>query len=126
MRAMRKTQQKSSCACLRTNNESKKQFKVVHQQAFAYLRRKLCDGLFNKTTGMKHKTVPTLLRLLHVTWNDNSAIDRARLRHEMEACMQMSCCPTPLSRLSSKNVLNQILKTVSRSEIHSAQEQRPI
>ena len=60
----------------------------MHQQAFAYLRRKLCDGLFNnlKTMSMKNKTVPALLRLLLVTWNDGSAIDRARLRHEMEAC----------------------------------------
>ncbi len=71
---------------LPTNTESARQFKVVHQQAFAYLRRKLCDGLFNKTMGMKDKTVPALLRLLLVTWNDGSAIDRARLRHEMEAC----------------------------------------
>ena len=34
---------------LPTTSESGRQFKVVHQQAFAYLRRKLCDGLFNKT-----------------------------------------------------------------------------
>ena len=58
----------------------------MHQQAFAYLRRKLCDGLSNMTMSMKNKTVPALLRLLLVTWNDGSAIDRARLRHEMEAC----------------------------------------
>ena len=32
---------------------------------------------------MKDKTVPALLRFLLVTWNDDSAIDRARLRHEI-------------------------------------------
>ena len=40
---------------LPTNTESAKQFKVVHQQAFAYLRRKLCDGLFNKTIINEHE-----------------------------------------------------------------------
>ena len=71
---------------LPTNNEMQRQFKVVHQRVFAFLRRKLCDGLFQKTMTMKVKTVPALLRLLRDTWNDGSAIDRGRLRDEMAAC----------------------------------------
>ena len=71
---------------LPTNSETQRQFKVVHQRVFAFLRRKLCDGLFQKTMNMKVKTVPALLRLLRDTWNDGSAIDRGRLRDEMAAC----------------------------------------
>ena len=71
---------------LPTNSESQRQFKVIHQRTFAYLRRKLSDGLFQKTMNMKSKTVPELLRLLRDNWNDGSAIDRSRLRVEMEAC----------------------------------------
>ena len=71
---------------LPTSSKAEQDFKVVHQAAFAFIRRKLSSSLFQKTIAMRHKTVPDLLRLLRTTWNDGSAIDRARLRVEMEAC----------------------------------------
>ena len=73
---------------LPVRNESEQKFKMVHQEAFGFIRRKLSSALFQKTMGMQHKTVPELLRLLRTNWNDGSAIDRARLRVEnlTEAC----------------------------------------
>ena len=55
---------------LPVESETEQRFKVVHQQAFAFLRRKLCDALFTKTLTMQHKTVPDLLRFLRTLWND--------------------------------------------------------
>jgi hypothetical protein len=65
-------------------NNDEKTFKVAHQQAFRFLRGKLEEAIYNKTMQLQHKTVPHLLRFLRKEWNDGSAIDRARLRDEME------------------------------------------
>ena len=70
---------------LPTTNDDERDFKIIHQQAFAFLRRKLADSLFTKTLNLEHKTVPDLLRFLRGLWNDGSVLDRARLRDEMEA-----------------------------------------
>lgn len=69
---------------LPVDNDDNKAFKIIHQQAFGYVRRALSDALFSKTLELTHKTVPDLLRLLRNEWNDGSVIDRARLRDEMD------------------------------------------
>ena len=70
---------------LPTNNKSEQEFKMVHRGAFGFIRQKLSNALFQKTVKMPHKTVPDLIRFLRTAWNDGSAIDRSRLRIEMEA-----------------------------------------
>jgi hypothetical protein len=70
---------------LPATNDDEKDFKIIHMQAFAFLRRKLADSLFTKTLNMPHKNVPELLRFLRGFWNDGSVLDRTRLRDEMEA-----------------------------------------
>ena len=69
---------------LPTRTEDEKKFKIIHMQAFAFLRRQLSEALFNKTLELEYKTVPDLLRFLRLQWNDGSVIDRTRLRDEME------------------------------------------
>ena len=70
---------------LPATNDDERSFKIIHQQAFAFLRRKLADALFTKTLNIEHKTVPELLRYLRGLWNDGSVLDRVRLRNEMES-----------------------------------------
>jgi hypothetical protein len=70
---------------LPATDDDERSFKIIHAQAFAYLRRKLTDALFTKTLNIEHKTVPELLRFLRGLWNDGSVLDRVRLKDEMEA-----------------------------------------